>query len=121
MNRRTFAARLSEQTGHPASTLETILEAVVGILGSELAKSGRFGWRGLGTFTARAYAPRSIHNPATGETIPLAARRTVTFKPSAQLRSKLVEVAGARDRETKRPRRRPSKSGGSSSRGGSTR
>lgn len=120
MNRRAFAARLSEQTGHPASTLETLLETVVDILGSELAKSGRFGWRGLGTFTVRAYAPRSIHNPATGETIPLAARRTVTFKPSAQLRSK-VEVAGVRARGTSRPRRRPSRSGGSSSRGGSTR
>jgi nucleoid DNA-binding protein len=89
MNRRTFAARIAKETGHPANALETILEAAITVLAGELAAAGRFAWRGFGTFAVRTYPARKIHNPATGKTIELPARSSVTFKPSTRLRSRL--------------------------------
>ncbi|MGB3121817.1 MAG: HU family DNA-binding protein [Verrucomicrobiales bacterium] len=89
MNRRTFASRIAAQTAHPANAVESILEAAISVLAGELAQSGRFAWRGLGTFTVRSYAARQIHNPATGATLTLPARRSVSFKPSSKLRGPL--------------------------------
>ena len=86
MNRRVFASRIAKLTGHPATSIDAILDAVIAILTEELAKVGRFEWRGFGTFTVRAYPARKIHNPATGQTIVLPARRSVTYKPGRKIR-----------------------------------
>lgn len=101
MNRRVFASRIAKETGHPATTVEAILEAVISVLAGELAKEGRFEWRGFGTFTVRTYPARKIHNPATGKTIALPARKSITYKPSRKIRAKL-KVA-RRSRPVERP------------------
>lgn len=93
MNRRIFATRIAKTVGHPAAAIAAVLDVAVAVLASELATGGRFEWRGLGTFTVRSYPARKIHNPATGKTITLPARRSVAFKPSSQLRSKLKPAA----------------------------
>lgn len=103
MNRRTFAAQIGQKTGHPANAMEAVLEAAIAVLAGELAKTGRFAWRGFGTFTVRTYPARKIHNPATGQTIELSARRSVTFKPSARLRSQIKPASRTAPR---RPARR---------------
>jgi nucleoid DNA-binding protein len=90
MNRRTFAAQIAKKTGHPANALETILEAAIAVLAEELAHVGRFEWRGLGTFTVRAYPARKIHNPATHQVIALPPRKSIAFKPSPKLRAGLI-------------------------------
>lgn len=89
MNRRSFASRIAEKTGHPASAIEAILVEAIAALAGELAKVGRFEWRGFGTFAVRTYPSRKIHNPATGQTITIPSRKSVAFKPSARLRTKL--------------------------------
>jgi DNA-binding protein HU-beta len=89
VNLRAFAGRIANTTNVPASSIETVLRAAIATLSDELAAAGRFEWRGLGTFAVRSYPGRKIHNPATGKTIRLPARRSVAFKPSARLRSKL--------------------------------
>lgn len=86
MNRRVFASRLAEKTGHPATTVTSILEAAIAALTADLATTGRFEWRGLGTFAVRAYPARQIHNPSTGAIVTLPARRSVAFKPSQKVR-----------------------------------
>lgn len=106
MNRRVFASRIAEKTGHSAAAIDAILDAAISILAGELAEVGRFEWRGLGTFTVRAYPTRKIHVPSTGKTITLPARRSVGFKPSARLRSGLT--AAGRLRPAPRRPSRPS-------------
>lgn len=98
MNRRTFAAQIAKKTGHPANALETILEAAIAVLAEELAKVGRFEWRGFGTFTVRTYPARRIHNPATGQTIALPGRKSVTYKPSRKVRAGLKVARRSRPR-----------------------
>lgn len=110
MNRRTFASRIAAQTAHPANAVESILEAAISVLAGELAQAGRFAWRGFGTFTVRTYLARQIHNPATGQTIELPPRRSVTFKPSQSLRLQLKpvpRVASSARRAARSPRRPP--------------
>lgn len=113
MNRRSFAAGIAEKTGHPASAVEAILVEAIAALAGELAKVGRFDWRGFGTFAVRTYPARRIHNPATGKTIELPARRSVAFKPSTRLRSKLTQVSSSRRpaRSRKRPPPRQPRNG----------
>ena len=103
MNRRVFASQIAEKTDHTATAIDAILEAAITILAGELAKVGRFEWRGFGTFTVRAYPPRKIHVPSTGETITLPARRSVGFKPSSHIRASLT-VTRARSARPVRPR-----------------
>lgn len=102
MNRRVFAAQIARVTGHTGSTVEAILEAAILTLATELARAGRFEWRGLGTFTVRAHASRQIHNPATGQMMSLPSRKTVAFKPSSNLKTKLKPPAPTRFRKRSR-------------------
>jgi integration host factor subunit alpha len=44
---------------------------------------------GFGKFSARKKAPRKGRNPATGEDLPLDARRVVTFKCSPRMRDRI--------------------------------
>jgi integration host factor subunit alpha len=44
---------------------------------------------GFGNFTLRDKSTRPGRNPKTGEEIPVAARRVVTFKPGLKLKTKI--------------------------------
>ncbi|MFI4919151.1 MAG: integration host factor subunit alpha [Legionellales bacterium] len=48
---------------------------------------------GFGNFTLRDKPQRPGRNPKTGEDIPVAARRVVTFKPGLKLKNK-IEIIG---------------------------
>ena len=50
---------------------------------------------GFGNFTLRDKPQRPGRNPKTGEEIPVAARRVVTFKPGLKLKTKIE----ARDKQ----------------------
>jgi nucleoid DNA-binding protein len=97
--RRVFAAQIAKVTGHPAATVESILEAAITALATQLAQAGRFEWRGLGTFSIRNHAARRIHNPSTNQTIVLSPRKTVAFKPSLKLKIKLGASRNLRSRK----------------------
>ncbi|MCX7118236.1 MAG: integration host factor subunit alpha [Legionellales bacterium] len=47
---------------------------------------------GFGNFTLRDKLQRPGRNPKTGEPIPVAARRVVTFKPGLKLKTRIEEI-----------------------------
>ena len=47
---------------------------------------------GFGNFTLRDKPQRPGRNPKTGEEIPVAARRVVTFKPGLKLKTKIESI-----------------------------
>ena len=47
---------------------------------------------GYGNFTLRDKPQRPGRNPKTGEDIPVAARRVVTFKPGLKLKTKIEAI-----------------------------
>lgn len=98
MIRRTLARAVSAKTGVPAKTASQILDVALDVLLDDLVKTGRLEWRGLGTFTVRTYPARRIHNPATGKVIKMPARKSVAYKPSRRVRSRLATPTPRRSR-----------------------
>jgi integration host factor subunit alpha len=69
--------------------VETFFDEIIGALG----RGRPVKLQGFGNFELRDKSSRPGRNPKTGEVIPIAARRVVTFHPSAQLREKINEPA----------------------------
>ena len=68
---------------------EQIVDAVFREMGRAVSGDGRFAWPGFGTFTVKERSARSGRHPGTGETMDVAASRTVGFKPAPALKGEL--------------------------------
>jgi len=90
MTKRQLATLLAEKTGYSAVLVSHVVQAAMDTLTDVLVQSGRLEWRDLGTFKVKTYPARAIHNPATGETITLAPRQWVGFRPAKKIRSRLT-------------------------------
>ena len=64
-----------------------ILEAVFSIMKDTLESGEKIKVAGFGNFEVKEKKARKGRNPQTGETITIAARRVLTFKPSVVLKS----------------------------------
>ena len=64
------------------------VDAVFEIMKAALISGDNLKISGFGGFTLKEKADRMGHNPQTGETITIAKRRVVTFKPSTTLRQR---------------------------------
>lgn len=114
MRRRDLDSQIGDKLDLTATTVGEVLDTALELLIADLVRTGRLEWRGLGTFTVRTYPARKIHNPATGKTIVLRARKHVTFKPSRHLRVLLTPKNSRRpgtNATTRRPRRNGSRRG----------
>jgi len=69
--------------------LETVVGAVFDAMREEIAASERFAYPGFGTFTVTKRAARKGRNPRTGETIDIAASKSVGFKPAPSFKETL--------------------------------
>lgn len=90
MRRRELSTRIGQKLGVAAAVVDRVLDATVDLLLEELVTTGRFEWRGFGTFTVRTYRARQIHNPSTRKVVGLHARRGVAFKVGRRLRTLLA-------------------------------
>lgn len=66
---------------------QAVLEALVLIVGEEIAKNGRQEIAGLGTFKLNTRAARQGRNPKTGEVIKIPAKNGVLFKAAPALKA----------------------------------
>ncbi len=80
---------VSASAGHTKKDTETVIEAFITEVSGALAKGEKVDLRGFGNFVAREKKARQGRNPKTGETIEIAARKAVAFKPSKELASKV--------------------------------
>ena len=64
--------------------VEATFDALAGAIGE-----GRFSYPGFGTFTVKERAAREGRNPRTGDTIKIAASKTVGFKPAPKMKDAL--------------------------------
>ncbi|MFQ5622940.1 MAG: HU family DNA-binding protein [Paracoccaceae bacterium] len=69
MTKSQLVAALAEATGSDKKTAGATLEALSGIVTSEVAAGGAVTLPGLGKFACRARPARMVRNPATGEQI----------------------------------------------------
>ena len=67
------------------------VDSVLDLIAESLQGNERVDLRGFGSFAIKERNERQGRNPRTGETITIAAKRAVSFKPSKELAEKLAQ------------------------------
>jgi len=89
LTRRALVDRLRVRLGLSAREAGECLDGFLDILAAQLAEGGAASFRGLGRFETRLSPPRPGRNPATGQPVPIPARRRPVFILSPDLRALL--------------------------------
>ncbi len=80
---------VANTSGHTKKDLEGVIDAVLEHISEALGKGEKVDLRGFGSFVAKEKKARQGRNPKTGETIEIAARKAVGFKPSKELATRV--------------------------------
>ena len=86
MRKSDIAACVAEQDSLSKAEAERAVDALLEAIRSALASGETVSLPGFGTFSTRSRAARQGRNPATGETIVIAASKTPAFKAGKALR-----------------------------------
>ncbi len=89
MTKNDLADKVAESTGLPASQARQALEAAIDAVSDELAAGGEVALAGFGKFSVSQRSARQGRNPATGETINIAASKAAKFSAASALKSRL--------------------------------
>lgn len=80
---------LANATGLTKADSERAFNGVFELLKDELSKGNKVSVAGFGTFKISERAAREGRNPQTGETIKIAASKSVSFKAGSELKEKV--------------------------------
>jgi DNA-binding protein HU-beta len=83
---RQIAAALAEDHDLPKKQAEAMLGDLVTMATQHLKKGDKIRLTGLGILQVRSRAARMGRNPATGESIQIAASKQIAFRPSKELK-----------------------------------
>jgi DNA-binding protein HU-beta len=89
MTKNELADRVAERTGMAASQARHSLDTVIEAISDELAAGGEVALAGFGKFSVNHRAARQGRNPATGQTIHIAASKAAKFSPASALKKRL--------------------------------
>lgn len=89
MTKNDLADKVAERTGLAASQARQAIEAAIDAVADELASGGEVALAGFGKFSVSHRAARQGRNPATGETINIAASKAAKFSAASALKSRL--------------------------------
>jgi DNA-binding protein HU-beta len=89
MTKNDLADKVAESTGLAASQARQALEAAIDAVADELAAGGEVALAGFGKFSVSHRAARQGRNPATGETISIAASKAAKFSAASALKTRL--------------------------------
>ena len=92
-----LAELLFEQIGLNKRESKDMIDAFFGLISTNLVNGTDVKVAGFGNFQIRTKAPRPGRNPRTGEAIPIAARRVVTFHASQKLKVQIQEPGQGKD------------------------
>lgn len=82
MNKKELVAGVADMNDMNKSDVEKVLNATLEMIQDALSEGEIIDLYGFGKFSAVERAARKGRNPATGESIDIAARTGITFKPS---------------------------------------
>lgn len=89
-----LAEMLFQHVGLNKREAKDIVDAFFEEIRESLADGNEVKLSGFGNFQVRNKPPRPGRNPKTGEVIPIAARRVVTFHASQKLRAAVEQADG---------------------------
>ena len=92
-----LAELLFEQIGLNKRESKDMIDALFDLISTNLVNGTDVKVAGFGNFQIRTKAPRPGRNPRTGEAIPIAARRVVTFHASQKLKVQIQEPGQGKD------------------------
>ena len=75
--------------------VEVAVDSILELIAETLRSNERVDLRGFGSFVVKERKERQGRNPRTGETITIAAKRDVSFRPGKELTEKLAQVETA--------------------------
>ena len=84
-NKGILADKVAEELNVPRRTAARVLDAVLDSVSELLHARGKVAVKGFGTFERRIRKGRAYKHPLTGESIDVANKETIIFKPSDQL------------------------------------
>ena len=87
MNKADLAQDLAERLGVERKQAAAALDAVLAAVGENVARGEKISLSGFGTFERVDRAARQARNPATGETVDVAATKVIKFKPASALKA----------------------------------
>jgi DNA-binding protein HU-beta len=83
------AQAISKSAEVSKKTTGEIIDLAVAEVAKAIKKEKRFSYPGFGTFNVKTRKARKGRNPQTGEVINIKASKTVSFKPTPELKNKL--------------------------------
>ncbi|WP_394756952.1 integration host factor subunit alpha [Rhodoferax sp.] len=86
-----LAELLFEKIGLNKRESKDMVDAFFDLVADSLVQGGDVKISGFGNFQIRTKAPRPGRNPRTGETIPIQARRVVTFHAGYKLKEQIQD------------------------------
>jgi DNA-binding protein HU-beta len=89
MTKNELAEKVAGQTGMAASHAREAIDAAFDAVSDELAAGGEVALAGFGKFSVSQRAARQGRNPATGQTISIAASKAAKFSPASALKKRL--------------------------------
>ena len=81
-----LATQLGESHDLPAKQAQSMLDGVVTLLVEHLKAGDKLRLNGLGILEVKDRPARTGRNPATGETIQIAASKKIAFRPAKELK-----------------------------------
>ena len=88
-----LAELLFDHIGLNKRESKDMVDAFFELIAQELVAGSDVKLSGFGNFQIRTKAPRPGRNPRTGESIPIGARRVVTFHASSKLKEQIQDGA----------------------------
>jgi DNA-binding protein HU-beta len=89
MTKQELAQKVASDTGLSGSDAKGAVDATFEAITSELAGGGEVAVAGFGKFSVSERSAREGRNPATGETIQIAASKAAKFSPASALKKSL--------------------------------
>jgi DNA-binding protein HU-beta len=89
MTKNDLADGIAQRTGLAGTQARQALESAIDLISDELASGGEVSIAGFGKFSVSNRAARQGRNPATGETISIAASKSAKFSAAKGLKDRL--------------------------------
>ena len=85
MNKAEFIDAIAEKAGMTKVDSKKALDAMIEVAKAEMKNDGKIVLVGFGTLATTERKARKGHNPRTGKSIKIAAKKVVKFKPAANI------------------------------------
>ncbi len=89
MTKNELAEKVAGKTGMATSHARDAIDAAIEAVSDELAAGGEVALAGFGKFSVSHRAARTGRNPATGQTINIAASKAAKFSSASALKKRL--------------------------------